>query len=183
MKFTIAALLPLALCSSVLGTALQKRASKSWGGGNLYFLHGLSDSDQDYYIDTLAADGGKVVRLWGMCLEQKACCDVSRKLLMCLPVTGLSQGCQKGSNVVTSIPDLEPSQIGTYDDTVLIALDKVLAKLVAKGLKAIISPHDGNAYGLNSCDVYGKAYGCGSDNSAADSFYSSTTAKSQFGPI
>ena len=101
-------------------------------------------------------------------------------MLICLIVTGLSQGCQKGSNVATSIPDLEPNQIGTYDGTVLAALDKVLAKLVAKGIKAIISPHDGNAFGYNSCDVYGKAYGCGSNNAAADSFYASTTAKSQF---
>lgn len=100
--------------------------------------------------------------------------------LTILAVTGLGQGCQKGSNVVTSVPDLEPDQIGTYDDTVLAALDKVLAKLIAKGIKAIVSPHDGNAFGYNSCDVYGKAYGCGSDNSAADGFYSSTTAKSQY---
>ena len=69
MKFTYAALLPLAFSSAVLGAALQKRAN-SYGGGNLYFLHGLSDSDQDYYINTLAADGGKVVRLWGMSCER-----------------------------------------------------------------------------------------------------------------
>ena len=80
---------------------------------------------------------------------------------------------------MTSVPDLEPNSIGTYDDTVLDALDKVLAKLVSKGIKAIISPHDGNAFGYNSCDVYGKAYGCGQSSSAGDSFYQSTTAKSQ----
>ena len=100
-------------------------------------------------------------------------------MLISIAVTGLSTGCQKGSNVVTSIPQLEPESIGSYDDTVLAALDEVLAKFVAKGIKAIISPHDGNAFGINSCDVYGKAYGCASSNSAADNFYSSTTAKSQ----
>lgn len=100
-------------------------------------------------------------------------------MLTSIVVTGLGSGCQKGSNVANSIPDLEPDSIGTYDDTVLNALDAVLAKLVAKGIKAIISPHDGNAFGLNSCDVYGKTYGCGDSNSAADSFYSSATAKSQ----
>ena len=117
--------------------------------------------------------------VFGVCTQNKLVSMASPRLLIYHVVTGLSQGCQKGSNVATSIPDLEPSQIGTYDDTVLAALDKVLAKLVAKGLKAIISPHDGNAFGFNSCDVYGKAYGCGSTNSAADSFYSSTTAQSQ----
>lgn len=80
---------------------------------------------------------------------------------------------------MTSVPDLEPNSIGSYDDTVLGALDKVLEKLVAKGIKAIISPHDGNAFGYNSCDVYGKAYGCAQSDSAADGFYSSTTAKQQ----
>ena len=44
----------------------RQRASNSWAGGNLYFLHGLGDSDQDYYINTLASDGAKVIRLWGM---------------------------------------------------------------------------------------------------------------------
>ena len=50
---------------STNGEPLQKRASKSWGGGNSYYLHGLSASDQTYYINSMAADGAKVVRLWG----------------------------------------------------------------------------------------------------------------------
>ncbi|KAF2236156.1 glycoside hydrolase family 5 protein [Viridothelium virens] len=159
MKFTLVSLLALGSAPVIRGLTLQKRASNSWGGGNLYFLHGLSDSDQEYYINTLASDKAKAVRLW---------------------VTELNAGCQKGSKVVSSIPDLEPDSIGTYNDTVLDALDGVLAKLVTKGIKAIISPHDGNAFGLNSCDVYGKAYGCSKSDSAGDSFYSSTTAKSQY---
>ncbi|KAI9703504.1 MAG: hypothetical protein M1820_005808 [Bogoriella megaspora] len=159
MKFIVASLVALASAHAIFGREIQKRASNSWGGSNLYFLHGLSNSDQDYYINTLASDGAKVVRLWA---------------------TGLGSGCQKGSNIPTSIPDLEPDSIGTFNDTVLDALDGVLAKLVAKEIKAIISPHDGNAFGLNSCDVYGKVYGCAKSNSAADSFYSSTTAKSQY---
>ena len=98
-------------------------------------------------------------------------------------MTKLDAGCVKGSKVATNVPDLEPNSIGQYDDTVLRALDKVLAKLVAKGIKAIISPHDGNAFGINSCDVYGKAYGqCSNSNTAGDGFYSSTQAKSQYAP-
>ena len=66
MKLAIAFLLTLTLATTAYCRSLEKRASKSWGGGNLYFLHGLSDSDQDYYINTMASDGAKVVRLWGM---------------------------------------------------------------------------------------------------------------------
>lgn len=109
--------------------AIDKRGSTSWAGSNLYFLHGLSASDQASYIDTLASYGAKVVRVW---------------------VTGLGTGCQKGSNVAVNIPDLEPNSIGEYDDTVLAALDNVLAQFVKNGIKAIISPHDGNAFGYNS---------------------------------
>ena len=66
-----------------------------------------------------------------------------------LKVTKLDTGCQKGSNVVTGVNDLEPYAIGIFDDGVLEALDMVLAQLVPKGIKAIISPHDGNAFGFN----------------------------------
>ena len=120
-----------------------------------------------------------------------------RIVLQTTQVTKLDTGCQKGSNAVTGVNDLEPKAIGTYDDGVLKALDKVLAQLVPKGIKAIISPHDGNAFGYNrcflcdsqnltlpltffSCDLYCSAYGDGqkSANSAAG-YYQSTTAKAQ----
>jgi mannan endo-1,4-beta-mannosidase len=53
--------------------------------------------------------------------------------------------------VVVDLNNLEQNGIGDYDDSVLTALDKVLAKLKANGMKAIISPHDGNAFGYNRC--------------------------------
>lgn len=56
----------------------------------------------------------------------------------------LSKGCQKGSNIAVDVPDFEDT-IGTYNTSALEALDGVLAKMAAKGMKAIISPHDGNA--------------------------------------
>ena len=66
MKFAITSLLMLAIAATASCRSLEKRSSSSWGGGNLYFLHGLSDSDQNSYINTMASDGAKVVRLWGM---------------------------------------------------------------------------------------------------------------------
>ena len=136
MKFAL--LLTLAASTVV-------NASHSYGGSSLYFLPGLSNSDQDYYINTLASYGTKVIRLW---------------------INGLGTGCVKGSNVVTSQQEFETSAFGTYNWATLANVDKVLAKLAAKGMKAIISPHDGNDnHGSetsgNGCDIYCKKYGSG----------------------
>ena len=54
------------LVSLTEGTAIEKRASKSFAGANSYFLHAISTDYQNQYIEALAADGAKVVRLWGM---------------------------------------------------------------------------------------------------------------------
>ncbi|KAL9110318.1 MAG: hypothetical protein Q9227_005049 [Pyrenula ochraceoflavens] len=101
----------------------------------------------------MAGFGAKVLRIW---------------------VTKIDAGCQKGSNIPNAVPDFE-AQIGTYNDDTLAALDKVLAKMVAKGMKAIISPHDGNALNPDDprCDAYCNAYHSG------DAYYQSTDAKSQ----
>lgn len=42
-----------------------ENGSFSWAGSNLYFLHGLDADTQSLYIETLAAWGVKVLRLWG----------------------------------------------------------------------------------------------------------------------
>jgi mannan endo-1,4-beta-mannosidase len=96
----------------------------SWMGTNLYYLQGLSDEDQNAYIDTMADYGAKVVRVW---------------------VNSQNAGdCQKGSQIASSVPPLE-TDLGIYNDATLDALDKVLVKLSAKGVKALISPHDANS--------------------------------------
>ncbi|RFU73379.1 glycoside hydrolase family 5 [Trichoderma arundinaceum] len=147
MKLNIAA---CALAASGVATA-----SNSFAGSSLYFLHGLSASDQAYYINTLASYGAKVVRIW---------------------INGLGTGCVKGSNVVTSVQEFETT-IGQYNWDTLAKLDKVLAQLAAKGMKAIISPHDGNdihdgSTSGNGCDIYCKTYGT--------SFYSNSNAQAQY---
>lgn len=141
------------LCS--LGIFTFTSASNSFAGSSLYFLPGLSSSDQAYYIDTLASYGAKVIRIW---------------------INGLGTGCVKGSNVVTSIQEFETT-IGTYNYDSLAAVDAILAQMVAKGMKAIISPHDGNdihdsSISGNGCDIYCKTYGT--------SFYSNSNAQAQY---
>ena len=157
MHFSLASaiVLLLDLSLSAHGMPKMKRASNSFAGSNLYFLHGLSSSDQAYYIDKLASDGAKVIRIW---------------------VNGLSQGCVKGSNVVSDISEFETT-IGDYNYDTLAKLDAVLAQTSAKGIKAIISPHDGNdihdsSTAGNGCDIYCSTYGT--------SFYSNSEAKSQY---
>ncbi|KAK8091849.1 hypothetical protein PG997_002210 [Apiospora hydei] len=128
---TSAALAALASCANGTGN--------SWMGANLYYLQGLSDGDQDAYINSMAEDGAKVVRLW-----------VNRQT---------AGDCQKGSKIVSSVPPLETS-LGVYNDATLNSLDKVIVKLSAKGIKALISPHDANSLlGDYRKDVYFDKWG------------------------
>ncbi|KAJ5899641.1 beta-1-3-mannanase [Penicillium taxi] len=129
--------------------------SNSFAGSNLYFLHGLPANTQRDYVGTLAGWGVKVVRLW---------------------VTGISGNCIKGSTNTVAINQLEaPGSIGTYNTSVLAALDATLEILSDYSIKAIISPHDaGVLNGANGCDAYCKKY------KDSDTFYSSTSAKADY---
>ena len=71
--------------------------------------------------------------------------------------------------------------MGTFQDDVLKALDNTLKIVANNGMKAIISPHDGNllppsgsSTGYNGCDIYCKTY------KSSDTFYSSTAAKAAY---
>ncbi|KAI2615548.1 glycoside hydrolase family 5 protein [Hypoxylon sp. NC1633] len=112
--------------------------SKSFMGTNLYFLPGMSDEDQDTYINDIANYGAKVVRVWVN------------------PQSGGS--CEKGTKIAVSVPKLE-DKLGQYNDQALDAVDKVVNKLAQKGIKSIISPHDGNAF-LNDYrkDIYSETW-------------------------
>jgi mannan endo-1,4-beta-mannosidase len=145
----------LSIAAYVIAASSLVTASNSFAGSSLYFLPGLSTTDQAYYINTLAGYGAKVVRIW---------------------VNQLDTGCVKGSNVVTSVQDFETT-IGQYNWDSLAKIDKVLAQLAAKGMKAIISPHDGNVIHNgdvdgNGCDIYCTTYGT--------SFYGNSNAQTQY---
>ncbi|KAK9419445.1 putative mannan endo-1,4-beta-mannosidase [Seiridium unicorne] len=117
--------LPLVLASP-LSSISTRATSKSWAGSNLYFLQGLSDSDQDQWISTMSSSGAKVVRVW-----------VNAQV---------GEGhCEKGSKLANGVPDLESGGLGRYSDETLDLLDKTLVKLSKNGIKAVVSPHDGNA--------------------------------------
>ncbi|KAI9727306.1 MAG: hypothetical protein M1828_006925 [Chrysothrix sp. TS-e1954] len=123
-------------------------AQTSFSGANNYYIHGLLNDTVgvNEWAADLASYGATLIRLW---------------------VTGTG-GYQKG-NLTNNIPDIEPT-LGTYDDTVLEALDTVLSILSTNHLKAIIMPHDGNQLdpsGVGKCDAYCESYG-------AVGFYSNT---------
>lgn len=127
--------------AAAVDTRSAQANSPSWAGSNNYFLIGLSDSQQDEWVNNMASYGAKVVRLW---------------------VNGQQSGsCQKGSTTATTIKELE-SSIGSFNDGVLDAVDAVLVKLAAKGIKAIISPHDAaNQFVQGSSDPYWNQFGSG----------------------
>lgn len=118
------------LCSLILGVSaspaeLYPRAvSKSWAGTSNYFLQGMSESDQRTYLSQLASAGVKVIRLW-----------VSNQ-------PG-GNSCVKGSISVSKVPELE-TVLGKYNVETLDLLDKTLTFIQSLGMKALISPHDGN---------------------------------------
>lgn len=114
-----------AFASSTLALlSARSVAATSWMGANLYYLQGLSDTDQDAYIDAMSQDGAKVIRIW---------------------VNGQTKGsCVKGSPIAVTVPQLETT-LGVYNNATLDALDKVILKLSKKQIKALISPHDANA--------------------------------------
>ena len=99
-------------------------ASKSWAGTSNYFLQGLSASDQQSYIQQLASDGIKAIRLWVS--DQPG-----------------GNACVKGSISVSGAPELETT-LGQYNTQTLDLLDQTLVWTSSHGIKAIISPHDGN---------------------------------------
>jgi mannan endo-1,4-beta-mannosidase len=86
----------------------------------------MADADQDNWIDTIASYGAKAVRVW-------------------VNGQGGDGHCEKGSRLAYGVPQLEENGLGNYSIETLDLLDRTLVKLASRGLKAIISPHDGNA--------------------------------------
>lgn len=127
MKFSTLSLAAFALGVTASPASLDRRAtSKSWAGTSNYFLQGMSDSDQETYLQQLSNDGVKVIRLWVS--DQPG-----------------NNNCVKGSVSVSYVPEFETT-IGKYNWQTLDLLDKTLVALNKHGIKALISPHDGNKF-------------------------------------
>ena len=121
LSFLTTALLTTASASPTLS---PRATSNSWAGTSNYFIQSMSDADQDAYLRQLSQDGIKVIRVW----------------INAQPGGG---ACVKGSISVSYVPRLETT-LGRYNYETLDLLDKTLVKIGSFGMKALISPHDGN---------------------------------------
>jgi len=130
-------------------TVFRVSSYKSFAGSNLYYGAGLYPNEQTFLFSNLQKAGIKVLRVW---------------------LDGQSSATTKGTNI-QSYPDLEPYQIGSFDDTVLELIDSLMLTAHQYRIKLLISMHSFNA--LAAGDVYGKKYGTGyfyQNQSAMDEF-------------
>jgi hypothetical protein len=125
--------IPLKQFSDLFYGAKMGSTGTSWAGTNHYFLHTLPEADQDEIIQGLKFANIKVVRLF---------------------VSAIKQGAKGTNNIQTF--DLEPVQVGIFDDQVLRKLDLLLPKLEAAGIKAIVAFHDRYMLGAWGIDSYVK---------------------------
>lgn len=123
MKQAIA-LVALAVAGASAAAVTPRGNSHSWAGTSNYFLQGMSDDDQEAYLKQLSADGVKVVRVW-------------------VNAQAGGRSCAKGSISVSYAPEFETT-LGQYNWQTVDLLDKTLVAIGRHGMKALISPHDGN---------------------------------------
>ncbi|KAI5776542.1 glycoside hydrolase family 5 protein [Geopyxis carbonaria] len=125
-------------------------AGQSFAGTNLYYAAGLKADMRAKYLDSLQDASIRVLRVW---------------------LDGQHSGGTKGTDI-TEYAGLEPSSVGTYDDTVLSLLDDFMVESNKRGIKLLISMHSWNSLSGGS-DPYAQNWG-------KDGFYTNSDATSAF---
>jgi len=128
---------------------IVKADNPMWVGSNLYYAAGLYQSDQDTLFSGLQSAGVKVLRVW---------------------LDGQDSGSTKGTNI-QSYPNLEPDEVGQYNDTVLELVDGIMINAKNYGIKLLISMYSFNS--LQANDTYGTQY-------TVEGFYENSDAISAF---
>ncbi|KAF8319990.1 glycoside hydrolase [Clavulina sp. PMI_390] len=144
MKLPILSSALLALLSST-----KVVFANNFAGANNYYAASLSQTSRYALLNAMQAANMKVLRTW---------------------VSGHSAG-QKGSDN-TAVNDLEWQGVGTYDDTILNAIDQLMVDAHARGIKLLIGMYDVNA--LDAGDVYTAKYG------SKDAFFTNSAAVNAF---
>ncbi|KAM0787328.1 hypothetical protein ACM66B_003417 [Microbotryomycetes sp. NB124-2] len=103
----------------------------AWTGVSSYYLYAMADDDRAQVLDAVKGAGFKVIRIF-------------------IAFVGHNN---KGSNSV-EVPDLEPNEVGSYDDTVLYKIDQLMYECKQRGLKLLIALSDRYALGYWSTDRY-----------------------------
>ncbi|GAA5943577.1 uncharacterized protein JCM15063_006462 [Sporobolomyces koalae] len=111
----------------------SKRGSSggTFKGVSSYYLFALDDGPRRSVLDAIKAGGFSVVRIF---------------------LSGVQGNCKGSGN--NPVPDLEPNQVGTYDDTILYKIDQLMADCSKRGLKLVIALSDRYALGFWSTNSY-----------------------------
>ena len=105
-------------------------------GANSYYLYALPEADRLAVLNALQSAGMSVIRVF---------------------ITHIYPN-NKGSGN-PEIPDLEPTQLGQYDDTILEKIDALMYECSQRNIKLIIACGDRYALGFWDTDQYALTYG------------------------
>ncbi|PNS15920.1 hypothetical protein CAC42_4321 [Sphaceloma murrayae] len=130
-------LLPLLQILPVSGAvALKERAiTTSWAGVNSFFLHAFKQPDRLAVLDAVKDAKLKTLRIF---------------------ISYTAANFKNTGSV--EMPDIEPKEVGKYDDTQLKAIDQLMVEAHARGIKLIIALHDRYQLGCWGSDTYVTKY-------------------------
>ena len=139
----------------------------SWAGINHYYLWSCNATIRENTLDAVRAAGLRVIRVF----------------LLSTTGQGSVAACSD-----TPTPDLEPHEVGSYDDTILERLDTLMFEAAARGLKLTVALHDRWSLGCWRTDSYAEKYhihkvsNCGTEPGLNDParFYESAEARADF---
>ena len=107
----------------------------NWAGADSFFLFALNQTDRLAHLAAMRAASMKVVRIF---------------------ISGVGAHAKGSSSVAT--PDLEPTTVGVFDDTILHRIDQLMLEASQHGIRLDISCHDRYALGCWSEDAYYAKY-------------------------
>ncbi|KAK0384836.1 hypothetical protein NLU13_7314 [Sarocladium strictum] len=110
-------------------------AGHSWAGVNSFFLHAFQKQDRLDVLDAVKAADLKVVRLF---------------------ISETFSNFKRTGSVY--MPDVEPKEVGVYDDTQLKAIDQLMVEAHQRGIKLTIALHDRYQLGCWGNDTYVQKY-------------------------
>ena len=124
----------------------------NWAGISAYYMCGCNATVRIEALNAMRAAGLKVVRVFLLSTEGD----------------GAVAACES-----SPVPDIEPKQVGVFDDTILERLDDLLFEASIRGLKVTVALHDRYSLGCWRSDSYQRKYNltktdCSSDPSGND---------------
>lgn len=133
-------------------------------GGNSYYLYALGREDRNAVLDAMQSAGMSVIRIF---------------------ITHVYENNKNSGN--PEVQDLEPNQLGVYDDDILKRIDILMYEAAKRNMKLIIACGDRYALGFWDTDLYATTYGIADQGSTgaqmisdASVFYTSNSAMTHF---